>query len=379
MVRVLVGLDATPLIGRRTGIGRYVEQLLPELRSLVGDGADGLTGLVATAFTLRGRGELTGHLPPGVADRSRPLPARLLQRVWAHREFPTVTALVGRVDVFHGTNFVLPPPGRARGVVTVHDLAFLHSPGTVSETSRALRELVPRALARAAVVCTPSRAVADEIEEAYRLPADRLQVTPLGVSPDWGHTSPPDASWLVARGLPERYVLFVGTIEPRKMLPTLLAAKRLLTGTPAGEVPLVLLGPVGWGPELDLGGLPADQVVFTGYRDDDEVRAIVAGAAVLAFPSAAEGFGLPPLEAFAAGVPVVASDLPVTREVLGSDPDRATLAPPGDAAGLAAALQDRLTRPDPPGAADARRAWAARFTWSATAAATLAAYRRATD
>jgi glycosyltransferase involved in cell wall biosynthesis len=377
VVRVLVGLDATPLIGRRTGVGRYVGQLLPELRSLAGDGADGLTGLVATAFTLRGRGELAAHLPPGVADRSRPLPARLLQRVWARRDFPTVTALVGRVDVFHGTNFVLPPPGRARGVVTVHDLAFLHSPGTVSRTSRALRDLVPRALDRAAVVCTPSRAVADEVTEAYGLPADRIQVTPLGVSADWGRVPAPDASWLAARGLPDRYVLFVGTIEPRKMLPTLLEAKRQLAGTPAADVPLVLLGPAGWGPELDLSGLPAEQVVFTGYREDDEVRAIVAGARVLAFPSAAEGFGLPPLEAFAAGVPVVASDLPVIREVLGSDPDRATLVPPGDATALAAALHDRLTRPDPPGAAEARRAWAARFTWRATAAATVQAYRRA--
>ena len=107
------------------------------------------------------------------------------------------------------------------------------------------------------------------------------------------------------------------------------------------------------------------------------MRRIVAGAAVLAFPSAAEGFGLPPLEAFATGVPVVASDLPVTREVLGEDADRATLVPPGDAAGLAAALDERLSRPDLAGAAAARRAWAARYTWSATADATVRAYERA--
>jgi glycosyltransferase involved in cell wall biosynthesis len=370
---VLVGLDATPLIGRRTGIGRYTGQLVSELQALAGDDHSGISRLVATAFTMRGRGALGGQLPAGVADRSRPTPARLLQRVWARWERPTVTALIGRVDVFHGTNFVLPPPGRAKGVVTVHDLAFLHSPSSVSTTSLALRELVPRALERAAIVCTPSQAVADEIAVAYRLPADRIQVTPLGVTEDWGRTPVPEPAWLAARGLPERYVLFVGTIEPRKMLPTLLAAKREL----ATDVPLVVLGPSGWGPELDLSGLPEGQVVFTGYREDDEVRAIVAGAGVLAFPSAAEGFGLPPLEAFAAGVPVVASDLPVTREVLGNDPARATLVPPGDASALAAALHERLTGPDPAGAAESRRAWAARFTWRATAAATAAAYRRA--
>jgi glycosyltransferase involved in cell wall biosynthesis len=374
-----VGLDATPLIGARTGIGRYVASLLPGLAALYAPSGN---DLVATAFTLRGRGELAALLPPGVVDRSRAVPARLLQEVWARTEHPSVTALIGRVDVFHGTNFVLPPPGRARGVVTVHDLTFLHSPGTVSATSRRLRELVPRALQRAAVVCTPSRAVADEVADAYGLPIDRVQVTPLGVDEAWAATPAPDVDWLAARGLPPRYVLFVGTIEPRKMLPTLLAAKRLLAGTDAGSVPLVVLGPAGWGPQLDLTGLGGGQVVLTGYRTDDEVRAIVAGAAVLAFPSAAEGFGLPPLEAFAAGVPVVASDLPVIREVLGHDGTpssaaRATLVPVGDAAALAAALADRLDRPDPPGAADARRAWAARYTWAATAVATAEAYRRA--
>jgi glycosyltransferase involved in cell wall biosynthesis len=374
---MLVGLDATPLLGQRTGIGRYVGGLLPELVRPVTDADRAPVDVVATAFSLRGRGDLAALLPAGVRDRSRPAPARLLQEIWSRQDWPTVTALIGRVDVFHGTNFVLPPPGRARGVVTVHDLAFLRSPATVSSTSQRLRELVPRALSRAAVVCTPSQAVADEITDAFGLPADRLQVTPLGVDEHWAATPTPDPAWLADHGLPPRYVLFVGTIEPRKMLPTLVEAKRLLAGTPAGEVPLVLLGPAGWGPQLDLSGLGAGQVVTTGWRSDDEVRRIVAGAAVLAFPSAAEGFGLPPLEAFATGVPVVASDLPVTREVLGDDPDRATLVPPGDAGTLAAALADRLTRPDPAGAAASRKAWAARYTWAATADATVRAYRRA--
>jgi glycosyltransferase involved in cell wall biosynthesis len=139
----------------------------------------------------------------------------------------------------------------------------------------------------------------------------------------------------------------------------------------------VLLGPVGWGPQLDLTGLADGLVRTTGWRPDSDVRRIVAGAALLAFPSAAEGFGLPPLEAFAAGVPVVASDLPVTREVLGTDPRLADLVPAGDAAALAGALERRLTQPDPTGAAAARRQRAAGFTWAATAAATAEAYRRA--
>ena len=144
---MLVGLDATPLLGRRTGIGRYVGGLLPELVRPAPDAGVPPVDVVATAFSLRGRGELAALLPDGVRDRSRPAPARLLQGIWSRTEWPTVTSLIGRVDVFHGTNFVLPPPGRARGVVTVHDLAFLHSPGTVSATSQRLpRPGAPRAV-----------------------------------------------------------------------------------------------------------------------------------------------------------------------------------------------------------------------------------------
>src|SRR4051794_15386471 len=103
----------------------------------------------ATAFTLRGAGSLRTAVPPGVASRSLPVPARLLRSVWTHAEVPPVSLFAGRSDVFHATNFVLPPTGRAGGVVTIHDLAFLTMPDTVDATSRALRELVPRSLARA--------------------------------------------------------------------------------------------------------------------------------------------------------------------------------------------------------------------------------------
>ena len=139
----------------------------------------------------------------------------------------------------------------------------------------------------------------------------------------------------------------------------------------------MLLGPAGWGPQLDLAGLAEGQVVTTGCRNDDEVRRIVAGAAVLAFPSAAEGFGLPPLEAFAAGVPVVASDLPVTREVLGNDPARATLVPPGRRRGA----RRRTRRPsDPPRSARGRgraTGLGRPLHLVGTAAATVTAYERA--
>jgi glycosyltransferase involved in cell wall biosynthesis len=286
--------------------------------------------------------------------------------------------------VFHATNFVAPPARRAATVVTVHDLTYLRHPEMVTAASARYRDLVPRALRRGATVCTPTAAVAAEVADAYRLPPERLVVTPLGVGPAWGEATPPDPAWLAAKGLPERYLLFVGNREPRKNLPTLLAAYRELLsgrvpdrGAPGSPVPpLALVGPAGWGEALDLAGLPADAVRIPGYLPEDDLARVVAGAAALVFPSWYEGFGLPALEALACGTPVVASDLPALREVLG---DQAELVPPGDAAALADALARALEDPGGEPARTARRARAAAFTWRACAQATLTAYRRALE
>ena len=347
-----VGLDATPLLGARTGIGRYTGSLLSAL-------AGGPDEVVATAFTLRGRLDPQ----PGVQVRSRPAPARALQAAWARTEWPPVELLTGRLDVFHGTNFVLPPLRRARGVVTVHDLAFLHLTGTVSAASARYRELVPRSIARARVVLTPSEAVAQQIREAYATPLARsgapVVAVPHGVAAPWSLARPPSPSLRADLGLPVEYVLFVGTLEPRKDLATLLAAHRLVPGAP----PLVLVGPPGWGPQVDTTGC-----VTPGYLDDDDLRPVVAGASALVLPSRDEGFGLPLLEALAAGTPVVASDLPVLREVGG---EHVTYAAVGDAEAFAAALQSVLDRPGEPGP---RRAHAAEFTWQRSADRHRAAY-----
>ena len=259
------------------------------------------------------------------------------------------------------------------------------------------------------MVCTPPAAVGAEVAEAYRLPPERLVVTPLGVGPAWRQAAPPDPAWLADRGLPERYLLFVGSREPRKNLPTLLAAYRELLaarvgrgsgglkasppvgrgsgglkasppvdrGSGAGGVPpLVLVGPTGWGAAVDLAGLPQEAVRTPGYLPEQELARVVAGAAALAFPSWYEGFGLPALEALACGTPVVAADLPALREVLG---DQAELVAPGDAAALADALARVLDDPGGEPARAARRTRAAGFTWETCAQATLSAYRLAVE
>ncbi|MCA1188850.1 glycosyltransferase family 4 protein [Saccharopolyspora sp. 6T] len=347
-LRVL--LDGTPLLGRRTGIGRYTASLSAELGRMSDVDAR------AIGFTARGWRALRGAVPPGVRATGVPVPARAVRALWTRAPFPPVELLAGTVDVVHGTNFALPPAVRAGGVVTVHDLAFLDEP---AEAEPGFADLVRSSVRRAAVVCTPSAAVADSVAERFGLPRQDVVVTPLGVDPEWFDAVPPGAE-LHRLGMPDEYFAFVGAEGPRKGVEVLLRAhdRRL--------PPLVLAGP---GEARQTG-----KVLRTGYLPEPELRSVVAGARALVLPSRDEGFGLPALEALACGVPVICSDLPVLREVTGG---LAEFVPHGDAAALRAALQRAAAAAPDPAAVAARRAHAARFTWRGCAAATLHAYARA--
>ncbi len=362
-----ITLDGTPLLGRRTGIGTYVARVVEALPAAVRRaGAD----VAVEVMTWSLRGGRLHDLPEGVRQVGPPVPARVLREAWARWDTPPVEALVGRTSLVHGTNFVSPPTRHAREVVTVHDLTYVHLPQTVSPDAARYRTLVPRALDRGAHVLTPSHATAAAVRDHYDLPAGRVSVTPLGVDPGWSGARPPTSAWRERHGLPERYVLFVGTLEPRKNLPRLLAAHRMLRADVPDTPALVLAGQAGRDDAVTDAG---DDVVRTGWLADDELRALVAGATAVLLPSLDEGFGLPVLEALATGRPVLAGDVPALREV---GEQHATYADPHDVAALAAGLARVVSAPDDDAAQDARRAWAARFTWDATADATLAAYLR---
>lgn len=354
--RIRVLLDGTPLLGARTGIGRYTAALAEELASM----SD--VDMRAVAFTLRGWRQLRRVLPHGTRSRGMPVSARLLRKCWLRAAFPPIELFAGLTDVVHGTNFVLPPALRAAGVLTIHDLAFLDAPGDLPPSDEQLPRLVARSAERADVVCTPTRAVADVVVERLGVAEEKVLVTPLGVDLAWFTARPPSEALRRRIGLPKEYLLFVGASGPRKALDWLLKAHEATADLP----PLVLAGP---------GHIRNDDAVRSvGYLSDVDLRSVVAGAGALVLPSRDEGFGLPLLEALACDVPVVCSDLPPLREVAGG---HASLVPFGDVEAMGVALTAALAEPASPATMAARRTHAAGFTWRRTAELTVEAYRRA--
>jgi glycosyltransferase involved in cell wall biosynthesis len=309
--------------------------------------------------------------PPGSVVTSLPLP--LLYDVWRHTGRPHVERATGPVDLVHVTVPMRVGVHATTPVVaTVHDLFPLTRPQ--ESTPRGARLMAAglewiRGTARAVMV--PSRAVATACE-AHGFAPDRLHVVPWGVEvPDAaGRTQDRVDDVLRRHGLEHPYVLFVGTVEPRKNLAGLIRAMARLDRP---GLTLALAGPAGWGGQLDgeLAAL-ASPVVRLGVVPDDDLGALYAGATVVCLPSHDEGFGLPVLEAMASGAAVVTSEVGATAEVAG---DAAVLVDPADVASISQGLRTVLD--DAACAARLRAAGlerAATSTWRRCAEQTLAVY-----
>ncbi|HWD09863.1 MAG TPA: glycosyltransferase family 1 protein [Actinomycetota bacterium] len=353
-----VAYDAAPLLNPLTGVGHYAAELYRELSAVDG-------GPQLRLFAV-GRQR---SAPPELTVRRVMVPARAAVAGWEVARFPPGEWLVGRADAVHGTNFWVPPLQRANGVVTIHDLTFLLHPEWCTPAVRRYRWIVPKVLGRSAVVVTPSETIAEQVTAELSFPRERIVVTPEGVR----EAVVPAGAAPAAGG---DYALFVGAREPRKNLGRLLAAFKGLGDL---GLDLVIAGPAGWG-ESDLhegvntlaGGV---RVTVTGYLTDAALAATLRSAQVFVFPSLYEGFGLPPLEAMAAGVPVVAARAGSLPEVLGDAP---FWCDPLDASSIGEAIRRSVTDGEARAVAIERgRARAAGYRWSETARLTIEAYRRA--
>lgn len=324
-----VAVDATPVIGERSGVGQLTTHLVAGLA------ARSDVAPVAYAITNRGRDGLADVLPPGARAATSPMPARLTHQLWRFARWPGIEHWTGSVDVVHATNYVAPPT-HSPVVVSVHDLGFAHHRDLCRPEALAFEGAIRRSLDRGATVHVLSDAMAEEFVAYFGVPAERVVRVYVGTD-ERGRDG--DAARGHALADASRYVLAVSTIEPRKNYPRLLAAfDAIAVADP--DLVLVIAGGDGWGVEPFDAALAStharDRVRRLGYVSDHDRADLFAGAHAVAYPSIYEGFGLVALEAMAAGVPVMTTRGGALPEAVG---DAAVLADPYDVDDLAAALQ----------------------------------------
>ena len=315
-----VGFDATPAVRQGGGIGRYTRELLRALAEVD----------PSTRYRLfyAGSAGAPGHplppLPANFSVRHLPFDDIWLARVWHRAQLPLpVDWITGRIDLFHSPDFTLPPTRRGtRTILTVHDLSFVRDPDSAVPVLRAyLNRVVPRSVARADRVLADSHATRDDLIALYHTPPEKIEVLYSGVNAVFQPVREPAA----LAGVRARYhlgeapfILAVGTLQPRKNFVRLVQAFAQLE---APEANLVIAGGKGWlfdaiFAEVEHQRL-GSRVIFPGFVADADLPALYSAARVLAYPSTYEGFGLPILEAYACGTPVVTSTASCLPEVAG--------------------------------------------------------------
>ena len=310
-------------------------------------------------------------LPVALELRQMPLPRLLLYEAWHRWRKPKIDIALAGADVIHATAFPVPPRSHPL-VLTIHDLAFLHEPAHFTPRgNRFFRRGLEVALREADLVVCPSEATRDDCV-AHGFDPARLRVVHLGV--DLRHASEEEVIRVRDKyGLERPYVLWVGTIEPRKNVPALVQAFASLGRK---DVDLVLVGPSGWNEDLGATLAPIAQRVRTlGSVGRKELTALYAGATLFCFPSLLEGFGLPVLEAMSQGTAVVTSRGTSTEELAGG---AGVVVDPRDVPALAQAIERLLDDDDERGRlASAGRERAETFTWERTAHGLAQVYREA--
>jgi glycosyltransferase involved in cell wall biosynthesis len=375
-----ITVDISPAVHRHAGMGRYTHELVTALLAI-----DPSNQYEAVYYA------------PASSDRPDPpldrLPARRLRMSAKPWRMSVVLADYAGMpldrwlqpgEVFHATDNWLPPLRQAKTVITIQDLTHLFFPEYHLPLNRwYLRLMLPRFLRRASAVIAASESTRRDIERQIKIPAEKLSVIYHGVNPSY-HPITNAAVLAEVRAryrLPKEYVLYLGTIEPRKNLPTVLEAYHALLAQTAPLPDLVIAGRKGWRyqpvfDQVQALGLEA-RVHFTDWVAEEDAPAIMNAARAFVYPSHYEGFGLPPLEAMACGLPVICSNASSLPEVVGQ---AGLLLPPDDPHAWVEALSRVLSDATLSGALRARGlAQASRFTWEATARQTLAVYERVAE
>jgi glycosyltransferase involved in cell wall biosynthesis len=363
-----IGIDGIPLATPKTGIGHYTFELARELARLAP--ADDFE-LVAPVPV-----ELGVEVPQNL--RAVHAPVNPLRRRWWTIGLPLYVRQ-NKLALFHGTNYNVPLWQRCPTVVTIHDLSLLlHADTHPEHLVRRARRRLPAMTRIATRIITDSESVKREICEHLQVAPEKI--TAVALAPRRAFHPVAEMAAYATRqrlGVEDEFILFVGTVEPRKNLLTLVRAFAELLRTTELRPQLVIAGQKGWLNDdlfafVEQATLGA-RILFTGYISDEDLCALYSSCCVAVYPSLYEGFGLPPLEAMACGAPVITSRIPVIMETAAQ---AARLINPTDTKELTAALVELLTDGGARAQlASAGRKRAAEFTWERTAQETLAVYR----
>jgi glycosyltransferase involved in cell wall biosynthesis len=332
-----IGLDAIPLATPRTGVGHYTFELARHL------------ALVAPEHSF----QLVSPFPfdPPIEDEDLPDNLKAIRPQvgpWRRRWFAVGLPMYVKqsaLDLFHGTNYDIPLWSKSPSVLTIHDLSLLLYASThVGRLVRRGRFRLPIMARRAAAIITPSQAVKREVGQYLKVNPSKLFVIPEASRSVFYPVQSDESAEVLRRfKIEDNFILFVGTIEPRKNLATLLQAFEEVLRHTQLKPQLVVAGKVGWLSDKLFSRVgesdAADRLIFTGYLGDDDLRALYSSCSAFVYPSLYEGFGLPVLEAMACGAPVVTSDIPSLTETAGG---AARLVAPRDAQALAQNLVDLL-------------------------------------
>lgn len=372
-----IGLNATSLLSPLTGIGQYTYQLakgLQKFKDLE------LSMFYANGWSTEVRDKpikqirniklLIKKFIPKTYEISR----MIQQSYFNERSFDKVKG------IYHEPNF-LAFDYAGPLVLTVHDLSWIHYPEMhPADRVRNMNKHFQKSMERASMIITDSQAIKHEIMNMFGVADTRIKSIPLGVEALFRPLTESEAvPVLQQHGLSfQKYILAVGTLEPRKNLSSALLAYMQLPASIRKHYPLVLVGMSGWHTsalEKQMAPLvAAGEIRQLGYLEREDLAAIIAGATTLVYPSIYEGFGLPPLEAMTCGVPVIASNVSSLPEVVG---DSGLLVNPHDIDDIAKAMETLISAPDVR-AASAQKALtrSAQFSWDSCVDQTMDVYRQ---
>lgn len=376
MTPLKIGIDYTAALKQGGGIGRYTRGLITTLAGL--DRANRYTLLHTPEASADGLAYFGGY--PNFAAKQYPLAERWMTIGWHRLYLPApVEWFSGPLDLFHSPNFILPPTRRAKTLLTVHDLSFIRHPqGAVDKLRRWLNGVVPRSLARADHVLADSDSTKLDLQEIFDVSPQDITVVGAGVEERFRPITDTATLGAVRRRyrLPERFVLGLGTLEPRKNFTGLIAA---FEQSPVRETHhLVIAGGKGWLYDDIFAAAEASPVAqrihLPGFVADADLPALYSLADIFAYPSHYEGFGIPVIEAMACGTPVICADNSSLPEVAG---EAALLTPATDTILLAGLLHQLATDYSlRENCISKGFAQAMKFNWPAAAQRLLAVYQR---